>query len=86
MSQRRNFEKVVGVSQPVSNKDGFDGIMQDMDSLEKEDNPFRLVFGFIKIIFKLFWRVIAWWMKGIIKMIKWLMKRNQPQQPQLVAQ
>lgn len=64
-------------------QDAFDSMMSDMDRLEKEQNPFKLVFGFIRIILKLFWKVIEWWIKSILKMLKWLMRRNQPVQRQL---
>jgi len=58
--------------------ENFDSLMQDMDGLENEKSPFRLVFGFIKLLLKMFMLVITWWIKSLVKMMKWLMQRNQP--------
>jgi len=65
--------------------DRFDEILAEMDGLEKEKSPLRLVFGFMKVLFKMFWMVIEWWIKSMIKMLRWLMRRSQPAQPLQMA-
>jgi hypothetical protein len=59
----------------------FDGWDKTYTEMEKEDNPFRLLFLIFKFMLKATWMVFKFVMIGIRNVILWLMKRQKlPQQ------
>lgn len=62
----------------------FDGWEKDYESLEKEENPFRLMFKVFRMMLKFAWNAFKFVMMQLRNMILWIMRRNQRPQSQVM--